>query len=125
MENATIILYLLKILIAGVGIGIGIYYSKYMKPFFYWLKGGIENGDDHLENKELQLAFFTALAGYMIISISIWGTEYPEVAFYGVFGGAGVLYAVNRLAQGWEKVRKNGNDDHSEKNKPKQEDKDL
>ena len=123
MENATIIIYLLKLLIAGVGVGIGIYYAKYMKPFFSWLKHGIENNDGKLENKELQIAFFTLLSAYMIITISIWGTEYPEVAFYGVFGGAGILYAVNRLAEGWEKVKRNGNGDHSpDKNRNKEDD---
>ena len=59
---------LIKILVYGLGTGIGLYYAKYLKPFFKWVKGGIEDGDGKLQNKELQLAFFSHY-GVLIIQI--------------------------------------------------------
>ena len=87
------------------GLGIGFYYAKYFKPFIKWVKGGVEDGDGKLENKELQIAFFSILAAFMIFSIALWKVNYPEIAFYGVFGGAGVLYAINRIVDGVQKIK--------------------
>ena len=99
-----LIMTFLKILAISLGLGVGAYYAKYLTPFLIWIKGGIEDGDGKLENKELQIAFFSILCLFMIVSIPLWGTVYPELAWYGVFGGAGVLYSINRLVEGYQKT---------------------
>ena len=101
------LLVFLEYFATGLGLGIGFYYAQYLKPFIFWIKGGIEDGDDKLQNKELQIAVFSLLAVFMIVSIAFWGVEYPDIAFYGVFGGAGVLYGINRLANRYNNHKKN------------------
>jgi len=59
MEN---ILETLKYLLFGLSIGIGIYYARYLKAFFLWIKEGIQDGDNKLQNKELQIAIFSLLS---------------------------------------------------------------
>ena len=100
MDN--LIIKTIQIIAISVGLGVGAYYAKYLQSFLIWIKGGIEDGDGKLENKELQIAFFSVLCAFMIISIPLWGVVYPELAWYGVFGGAGVLYSINRLVEGYQ-----------------------
>ena len=59
---------ILKNLAIGVGIAGGLFLLKHLKPLFKWIKDGIEDGDGILENKELQIAVFSLLAVFMIIS---------------------------------------------------------
>lgn len=92
----------IKLIVIGLSFGLGIYIGRYLKKFLLWIKGGIENGDGKLENKELQIMIFTLLGVFMVISIPIWGTTYPDVAFLSVFGGAGVLYGVKQ----WSDTKK-------------------
>ena len=101
---------LIHVLVISLGLGVGAYYAKYLKSFIIWIKGGIEDGDGKLENKDLQIAFFSLLCAFMIISIPLWHTEYPDVAWYGAFGGAGVLYSINRIVEGYKSTHKNNDD---------------
>lgn len=94
---------IIKAITIGLSFGIGIYLGKYLKKFLVWIKGGIENGDGKLENKELQIMIFSLLGVFMVVSIALWGTTYPDMAFIGVFGGAGVLYS----AKQWSETKKN------------------
>jgi hypothetical protein len=103
---------LLQIFLISLGVGVGAYYAKYTKHFILWIKGGVEDGDGKLENKDLQIAFFSTICAFMIISIALWGTEYPDVAWYGAFGGAGVLYSINRIVDGYKSTH---NGDKSKK----------
>lgn len=102
---------ILKILLYGLSIGIGLYYAKYLKSFFLWIKSGIEDGDGKLQNKELQIAFFSLLAAFIVLTIALWKTDYPDSVIYSTFAGAGILYAINRASEAY----KNGNN-----NKPKE-----
>ena len=100
----------MPMLLLGIGMVIGIFTLRYLKPFFLWLKGGIEDGDGILENKELTVAFFSTLAFIVVISYPISliysgkMIEYPDTLLICVFSGAGVLYSVNRGSQAYEKV---------------------
>jgi len=78
------------------------YYARYLKTFFTWLKHGIEDGDGKLQNKELQIAFFSLLSAFIIITIALWNVQYPDSVIYATFAGAGVLYAVNRVAEAYK-----------------------
>ena len=109
MEKITVII---KILLYSLGIGVGLYYAKYLKPFFLWIKGGIEDGDGKLQNKELQIAFFTLLSAFIVFTIALWTIDYPDSVIYSTFAGAGILYAINRASEAY----KNG----SKGNKPKE-----
>ena len=102
---------ILKIILYGLGTGVGLYYAKYLKPIFMWIKHGIEDGDGKLQNKELQIAFFSILAAFIVLTIAIWRIDYPDSVIYSTFAGAGILYGINRVAEAY----KNGNN-----NKPKQ-----
>lgn len=104
---------IIKFVTIGLSFGIGIYLAKYIKKFLIWIKGGIENGDGKLENKELQIMIFSLLGVFMIISIALWGTAYPDMAFIGVFGGAGVLYS----AKQWSDTKKSDAKPPKEENK--------
>lgn len=81
-----------------VGVGIGIYFARFLKPFLFWIKGGIENGDGKLTSKELQVSIFTLLVIIMVLSYAIWGIVYPDILTIGVLSGAGIYYAVNRFS---------------------------
>lgn len=92
------------IFIKFVSIGIGLYFAKYLKPFFLWLKGGVENGDGKLTSKELQVTVYTLLVIFMVISFAIWGIIFPDVLTIGVLTGAGVYYAVNRISDTYKET---------------------
>lgn len=96
---------ILKYVLCGLSIGVGLYYAKYFKSIFLWIKGGVEDGDGKLQNKELQIAFFSLLSAFIVITIAVWGTNYPDSVIYSTFAGAGILYAINRAAEAY----KNGN----------------
>lgn len=97
---------ILKLLLYGLGTGVGLYFAKYLKPFFVWIKGGIEDGDGKLQNKELQIAFFSLLAAFIVFTIALWRIDYPDSVIYSTFAGAGILYAINRASEAY----KNGHD---------------
>ena len=103
---------ILKIILYGLGTGIGLYYAKYLKPFFLWIKQGIEDGDGKLQNKELQIAFFSLLAAFIVFTIALWRINYPDSVIYSTFAGAGILYAINRASEAYKNGHKN--------NKPKE-----
>lgn len=96
------ILNILTIITYGLGIGMGLYYARYFKSFFIWIKNGIEDGDGKLQNKELQIAFFSVLSAFIVITIALWNVQYPDSVIYATFAGAGVLYAVNRAAEAFK-----------------------
>lgn len=100
------ILEILRYILYGLSIGVGLYYARYLKSFLLWIKGGVEDGDGKLQNKELQIAFFSILSAFIVITIAVWGINYPDSVIYATFAGAGILYAVNRAAEAY----KNGND---------------
>lgn len=104
----------LKFFILGLGIAFGIYSLRYFKAFMLWIKGGVEDGDGTLENKELQIAFFSILAAFIVVSVPIWEIEYPDSIIYCTFAGAGILYAVNRGASAYENVNGKGEDSKEE-----------
>lgn len=93
---------LIKNIILGLSVGAGIYFAKFLKPFMLWIKGGIEDGDHKLQNKELQIAFFSLLSAFIIFTIAIWNTEYPDSVIYSTFAGAGILYAINRASEAYK-----------------------
>lgn len=101
--------------LAGVGIAIGLYFAPYIKRHLLWVKEGIENSDGRLENKELQVTFFSILCAFMIVSVAIWSVNYPEIAYIGVFGGAGVLYSINRIAEAYVKSKSKDDPDQNKK----------
>jgi hypothetical protein len=94
---------ILKIIIWGLSFGIGLYYAKYLKPFFLWIKNGIEDGDGKLQNKELQIAFFSLLSAFIVFTIALWRINYPDSVIYSTFAGAGILYAINRASEAYKK----------------------
>ena len=100
---------ILKIILWGLSFGVGFYYAKYLKPFFLWLKHGIEDGDGKLQNKELQIAFFSLLSAFIVFTIALWRINYPDSVIYSTFAGAGILYAINRATDAY----KNGNNTKS------------
>src|SRR5690606_3770387 len=100
---------------SGIGLALGLYLAPFIKDHLLWVKSGIENSDGKLENKELQITFFSILAGFMIVSVAIWSVEYPEIAYIGVFGGAGVLYSINRIAEAYVKSKNKENSDENKK----------
>lgn len=102
---------ILKLLIYGIGTGVGLYYAKYLKSFFSWIKEGIEDGDGKLQNKELQIAFFSLLSAFIILTIAVWRIDYPDSVIYSTFAGAGILYAINRASDAY----KNGNNNSKPK----------
>jgi len=102
------ILIIVKLLILGLSIGFGVYFAKYAKPFLLWLKNGIEDGDGKLQHHELQIAYFSLLAGFIVFSYAIWEINYPDAIIYSVFAGAGVFFSVNRIAKMREKQANKG-----------------
>lgn len=105
----------LSAIFTGIGLALGLYFAPFIKDWFLWIKGGIENNDGKLENKELQITFFSIIAAFMIVSVAIWSVNYPEIAYIGVFGGAGVLYSINRIAEAYVKSKSKDNPDQNKK----------
>jgi len=79
---------------------------KYLKPTILWIKGGIENGDGVLQNKDLQLMIFTGLCIFIVLSITIFHVTYPSEVIYSCFGGALGSYGANALSKGNSKPPK-------------------
>lgn len=75
---------------AGISIGLGliVFILKYLKPFLIWLKGGIENGDGVLENKDISIFVFIILCVFMIVTSGLFDAEYSEIEILMVFSGA-------------------------------------
>ena len=89
----------LKIVVGFLFLGIGIYLGKYVKSFLTWIKGGIENGDGVLQNKELQISIFTLYFGFMIIATTFFDKDYSTEMVLGALAGAGIMYGVNAFAK--------------------------
>ena len=85
-------LTIVKMVLFGFGTGVGLYYSKKMMSVIMWLKGGVENGDGTLNNKDLQVATFTAFCGFILLTIAFWSVEWPEAIIYSVFGTTAALF---------------------------------
>lgn len=98
---------LIKIFVGGLAFGFGFYYARYVKPLLMWIKGGIEDGDGVLQNKELQVFFFSLMAMFVILSIAFLGITYPDSLIYSVFLAATGMYASKQFAQ---KMNGNGED---------------
>ena len=95
---------LINIAFWGINIGIGIYLGKYLKPFIMWVKGGVENGDGKLENKELQIMIFSLTFLFMVLATTLLDVEYPIEMILGALAGAGIMYGMNSFN---EKLKKN------------------
>jgi len=100
-----------KLLIGSLGFGIGLYYARFLKQFLLWLKGGIENGDGVLENKDLQIASFTAFSGFILITIAFWQVAWPEAVIYSVFGTTAALFGIKNIGQSYVDSRKKDQSD--------------
>lgn len=107
-------IWLVKFTIASIGVGVGLYLARFIKPFLIWIKGGIEDGDGILENKELQQAWFSVLAAYLLISYSIFDVNYPDPIIYATYGAAVGMYGLRRFSDKYEK--KNDDDDKKDAN---------
>jgi len=122
---SDIVVNLLHFFFMGIGFG-GVFWAlTKLKGLFIWLKGGIEDGDGILENKELTIAFFSLLAAFIVISIPVIHFvapastfAYPDSVILGVFALAGAAYAANRASDAY----KNGNGNGKSKSLPKEED---
>ena len=101
----------IKILISTIGLGLGIYLGKFAKNFFRWVKGGIEDGDGVLQNKELQIAWFSLLCAFLVISIAIFNVTYPDAVIYCTFGAATGMYLGRQFT---EKGKKDDKKDDGE-----------
>ena len=85
-----------KYFLVGTGIGIGFYYAKFTMPFLKWLKGGIENQDGQLANRDLQIAFVSCLVGYIVVTAS-FGSEYADSIIWGGWGTLAGLYGIKEI----------------------------
>jgi hypothetical protein len=94
---------IIKIFFATLGLGIGLFLGKYLKSFIIWIKCGIENGDGVLQNKELQIMWFSFLFAFMVVGTTFFDKTYPIEMILGALAGAGIMYGVNE----WSKT-KNG-----------------
>lgn len=94
--NYTIIYNILEYFLMGVGVGIGLYYAKFTLPFINWIKGGVENQDGKLENKDLQIASITIFVGFIIFT-SYLGTIYSDALIWGAFGTLAGLYGIKEI----------------------------
>lgn len=109
----------LPFLFLGIGMVFGFYWLKNFKAFALWVKGGIEDGDHKLENKELQIAFFSLLSSFEVVMITVYDKTIPDTVVFATFGLAGLAYTANR---GFEAFGKNGHNPKVEsKSKPKNE----
>lgn len=82
--------------LTGVGVGVGLYYAKFTLPFILWIKGGIEDQDGKLENKELQIAFASAIIIFIVVTIWL-GAEYPDSIIWGSFGLVAGLFGIKEI----------------------------
>ena len=82
-----------------IGGGIGIYLGRYARAFFIWIKGGIENSDGKLQNKELQIMWFSFLFAFMIMGTTFFDKAYPIEMILGALAGAGIMYGVNAMSK--------------------------
>lgn len=82
--------------LTGIGFGVGLYYAKFTMPFLKWLKGGIENQDGELANKDLQIAFVSTLVGFIVIS-SYFGASYADSIIWGSWGTLAGLYGIKEI----------------------------
>jgi len=110
LDSLTIV----KIILFGLSFGLGMYYARYTKAFGHWIKGGIENGDGILENKDLQIASFTVFCGFILITIAFWQVNWPEAVIYSVFGTTAALFGIKNIGQSYVDSRKNKPNDDSD-----------
>jgi hypothetical protein len=90
-ENIQITI-IIKLFILAIGVGLGIYLGRFAKAFLLWIKGGIQDGDNVLQNKELQIAWFSLLSAFIVVSIAIFSIDYPDAIIYCTFGAATGMY---------------------------------
>lgn len=76
----------------GLGLGIGLYFSRYLKKIMIWFKNGIEDSDGKVSQKDLQFLIFTILAVFVVLTIGIFGAVYPDALIYSVFLAATGMY---------------------------------
>ena len=65
------------------------------KKMVRWIKPAIEGEDGKLDNKEFSLFVFTMLFAFEVVSTGVFGSIYPDSAWYITAIGAGILSAVN------------------------------
>lgn len=83
-------------LLNGIGVGIGLFYARYTMPILMWLKGGIENQDGKLENKDLQISFVTIIVAFIVIT-SYLGASYSDPIIWGGWATLAGLYGVKEI----------------------------
>jgi hypothetical protein len=91
MEDVNNIL-IIKFFISAMGIGLGIYLGRFIKAFLLWIKGGVEDGDGVLQNKELQIAWFSLLSAVIVFGIILFDVTFPDAVVYCTFGAATGMY---------------------------------
>lgn len=89
---------LLYYVLLGIGIGLGLTYAKFTFPFISWIKGGIENQDGELANKDLQIAYVSLLVGIVTISI-FFGVSLPDALIYSAYGTLAGLYGIKEFSK--------------------------
>jgi hypothetical protein len=99
------LILLVKIMFGVFGAILGLYTLRYIKDIALWIKGGVENGDNKLENNELQIFIFTALLIFMVMAQTFFSVSYDIELYLIVASGAGVLYGLNQL----KKIKTDGN----------------
>ena len=95
-----------KLIIAGISIGFGLYFARYVKSFLLWIKGGAENGDGVLENKDLQIFMFTSFCGFILVTFAFWDVVWPVYIVTAVFGVTAALYGVKSIGDSYVKSKK-------------------
>lgn len=98
INNELATTLIIKLFIAALGVGIGIYLGRFIKALFIWIKGGVEDGDGVLENKELQIGWFSVLSAFLIFSIALFDVTYPDAIIYCTFGAATGMYLGRQYA---------------------------
>lgn len=86
----------IKYLIYGIGFGLGIYFARYITPVFLWLKGGIENQDGKLQNKDLQIVFVSIIVAFIVVT-SYLGKEYNDAIIWGGWATLAGLYGIKEI----------------------------
>ena len=84
--------------VLGIGIGLGLTYAKFTMSFIQWIKGGIENQDGKLENKDLQIAYVSLLVGIITVSI-FFGVSLPDALIYSAYGTLAGLYGIKEFTK--------------------------
>ena len=82
----------------GIGIGLGLIYAKHTFPFIHWVKGGLEDNDGELANKDLQIAYVSLLVGIITISI-FFGVSLPDALIYSAYGTLAGLYGIKEFTK--------------------------